>query len=642
MKMKLKQLILENFMMYGSAVFDFDNITKIKGKNGKGKSSIANAYTWLMFNMSYDLSDNPAVRRIVDGQTVDDVDVSVTAVFDIDGKEVTAKKVQKRTYSKDGISYKDDNKYYINDVPKTLKDFNDYFDVDMTVLKICSNINAFLAQKTPDMREFLFSMTDNITDLDIALQSNELSELATLLEQYTAEELEAMNKATKARIAKDLPILDGQIKEREHDITIKSQIDVSEFELLKNSLKEQLKNNIDKQTGITHAIDKWHEMSNGVMELNLKLSELQKAADTELNTKKTKLRQELNKADSKFNELYRINYDIKRNITVIEENIKLAEVKRNAQLDLWKIAKEREFDETSCICSYCGQEYPADKKEQLKTEFKVHKAEELKQITNNGQALKTEIDNAKAEIENLNAEFTKNQAESENLKTTIANLEKELSNLPLNIDISDNAEYKAISEKICEQEQAMQKEQNANHSQNSLKLEEDSIRAALSDCEKQIAEANTAKDEERLDELKAQRLDLVQAKADSEKILYLLDELSKKKNEALTESINNHFDLVKWKLYELAKNGNYKNCCIPTIDGMSLLDISANKAKKILGKLDICNSIQRFKKVEVPIFLDDCENLDTENQTNITNLIHTQLIMLVVTDNEKLNIVKGR
>ena len=66
MKMKLKQLILENFMMYGSAVFDFDNITKIKGKNGKGKSSIANAYTWLMFNMSYDLSDNPAVRRIVD------------------------------------------------------------------------------------------------------------------------------------------------------------------------------------------------------------------------------------------------------------------------------------------------------------------------------------------------------------------------------------------------------------------------------------------------------------------------------------------------------------------------------------------------------------------------------------------------
>ena len=641
MNMKLKQLILENFMMYGSAVFNFNNITIIKGKNGRGKSSIANAYTWLMFNMSYDLSDNPAVRRIVDEQTVDDVDVSVTAVFDIAGKEITAKKVQKRTYSKDGISYKDDNKYYINDVPKTLKDFNDYFDVDMTVLKICSNTNAFLAQKTPDMREFLFSMTDNITDLDIALQNNELNELATLLEQYTTEELEAMNKATKARINKDLPILDGQIKEREHDITVKSQIDVSELELLKNSLKEQLKNNIDKQTNITQAIDKWHEMSNGVMELNFKLSELQKTADAELNAKKTKLRQELNETDSKFNELYRTNYDIKRNITLIEENIKLAEAKRTAQLDLWKIAKERDFDENSCICSYCGQEYPADKKEQLKAEFKAHKAEELKQITNNGQALKTEIDNAKTEIENLKAEFAKNQSESEALRTTTATLEKELTNLPLSIDISGAPEYKTIFEKIQEQEQAMQNEQEANHSQNSLKFEEDSIRASLSDCEKRLTEANTVKDEERLDELKTQRLEWEQAKADSEKVLYLLDELSKKKNEALTESINSHFSLIKWKLYELAKNGNYKNCCIPTIGGMSLLDISANKAKKILGKLDICNSIQRFKKLEVPIFLDDCENLDTESRANITNLTHTQLIMLIVTDDEKLNITKG-
>ena len=89
MKMKLKKLILENFMMYASATFDFFNITKIMGKNGKGKSSIVNAYTWLMFNCSYDLSDNPAIRRKVDGKTVDDMDVSVTAVFDVDGKEVT-------------------------------------------------------------------------------------------------------------------------------------------------------------------------------------------------------------------------------------------------------------------------------------------------------------------------------------------------------------------------------------------------------------------------------------------------------------------------------------------------------------------------------------------------------------------------
>ena len=105
---RLKKLILENFMMYAQAEFNFSELTKIIGKNGKGKSSIVNAYTWLLFNCDYELNDNPVVRRTVDGKSVDDMDTAVTAVLDIDGKEVTAKKVQKRTYSKDGSSYKDD------------------------------------------------------------------------------------------------------------------------------------------------------------------------------------------------------------------------------------------------------------------------------------------------------------------------------------------------------------------------------------------------------------------------------------------------------------------------------------------------------------------------------------------------------
>ena len=58
---RLKKLILENFMMYSQAEFDFSELTKIMGKNGKGKSSIVNAYTWLLFNCDYELNDNPVV-----------------------------------------------------------------------------------------------------------------------------------------------------------------------------------------------------------------------------------------------------------------------------------------------------------------------------------------------------------------------------------------------------------------------------------------------------------------------------------------------------------------------------------------------------------------------------------------------------
>ena len=99
MRATLKRVVLENFMCYAHAEFDFYSITKIIAKNGIGKSTIATAYLWCLFNCDYELKDNPVVRREVDGVSVDDMDVSVELTLDVDGKEITMKKVQKRTYS---------------------------------------------------------------------------------------------------------------------------------------------------------------------------------------------------------------------------------------------------------------------------------------------------------------------------------------------------------------------------------------------------------------------------------------------------------------------------------------------------------------------------------------------------------------
>lgn len=127
--------------------------------------------------------------------------------------------------SKDGSSYKDDNKYFVNDVPKTLKDFNAYLDIDMNMFKMCSNINAFLNQKPVEMREYLFGLVGDVTDLDIVSQKAELAELVPLLNKYTVEELSAMNKATKAKITKDLPILDGENENDTQEVTVTASFD---------------------------------------------------------------------------------------------------------------------------------------------------------------------------------------------------------------------------------------------------------------------------------------------------------------------------------------------------------------------------------------------------------------------------------
>lgn len=637
----LKKVVLENFMCYAHAEFDFYAITKIMAKNGKGKSTIATAYLWCLFNCDYELKDNPVVRREIDGKSVDDMDTSVELTLDIDGKEITMKKVQKRTYSKDGNSYKDDNKYFINDVPKTLKDFNAYLDVDMNVFKMCSNVNTFLNQKPAEMREYLFGLVGDVTDLDIASQKAELAELVPLLNKYTVEELSAMNKATKTKITKDLPILDGQIKEKERDIQLKQAIDVSDLELQKNSLKEQIADCVAKQTDNDKLMTEYDKASSDILNLKFELSDMSRKA----NEDNVKARRDIENRISDKQFLVR---QTEKTIADTEKNIEYQQnaidsINKNLQdiRDKWKAENERKFDETSLICPYCKQEYPEDKKEQLRADFDSHKAEELKLITNNGNLFKDKLDKNKKILKDLQKELPQHRESLEMLNTAIADLEKQLSELPQEIDVTATEEYKALEQKIAEKEQAMHKANDISAVKAELKAQETVLRQQLAECESQIAKSDTAADEQRLEELKQTRIDSEQNKTNAEKILDLLDELDKAKNEALTEAVNSHFGLVKWQLFEYAKNGNYKSCCIPTVDGKSILTTMSNKGNRILGRVDICNSIQKISDISVPVILDDSESLSTDNQKKVAEMVDSQLIMLIVNDSEKLEIAEG-
>lgn len=641
MRATLKRVVLENFMCYAHAEFDLFTLTKIMARNGVGKSSIVAVINWVLYNCDGDLKDNPNVRREVNGKPVDDMDTYGELTFDVDGKEVTMKKVQKRTYSEDGSSYKDDNKYFINDVPKTLKDFNAYLDADMNVFKMCSNVNAFLNQKPAEMREYLFGLVGDVTDIDIASQKAELAELVPLLNKYTVEELSAMNKATKTKITKDLPILDGQIKEKERDIQLKQAIEVSDLELQKNSLKEQIADCVAKQTDNDKLMAEYDKASSDILDLKFELSDMSRKA----NEDNVKTRRGL---ESQISNLSYVIEDSKKSISNAENVVqfdkdKIAEYQKTLDDSRteWKVEKERVFDGNNLICPYCKQEYPEDKKEELRADFRAHKETELSRITDKGNTAKKMLDEIKGLLVEAEQELTDRKQKLEKHLVDLTDLKKQLAELPQEIDVTATEEYKALEQKIAEKEQAMHKANDISAIKAELKAQETALRQQLAECESQIAKSDTAADEQRLEELRQTRIDSEQNKANAEKILDLLDELDKAKNEALTEAVNSHFGLVKWQLFEYAKNGNYKSCCIPTVDGKSILTTMSNKGNRILGRVDICNSIQKISGISVPIILDDSESLDEDNQKKVAEMVDSQLIMLIVNDSEKLEIVEG-
>lgn len=636
---RLKKLILENFMMYAQAEFDFLELTRIMGKNGKGKSSIVNAYTWLLFNCDYELNDNPVVRRTVDGKSVDDMDTAVTAVLDIDGKEVTAKKVQKRTYSKDGSSYKDDNKYFINDVPKTLRDFNDYFEIDIATWKMCSNINAFLDKKPSEMREFLFSQVGTIKDLDIAQGNENLSELASLLEKYTSEELSAMSKATKAKCTKEIPVMDGQIKEKERDIQIKSDIDTAELVLQKNALQEQLEQNLYKQTGNENLLEEYDKATQDIMQLQMNLSEMQNKANSELEAQRAKLRATMMNKSFAINNLKSTIRTVENEISNSHKTITELTKEKERLANAWKTVKTEKFDSNTAICPTCHRELPEEDVKNLMETFEKTKADRISKIETEGFEIKGKIEEKQALLKD------KEQALSdfnENLNTVnreYADLTTKLETIPQYVDIHDREDYKSVQAEIVRKEELLKQSTSLSDIKKSLKLEESEIRSQLAEVEKKIASTNTESDESRLEELRNQKTDLEQAKTDAEKILALLDQLDRAKNEALTDAVNSHFSLVKWQLFDTAKNGNYKSVCIPTVEGKSILTTMSNKGNRILGRVDICNSIQKMCGISTPVFLDDSESLDTDNQSKVAEMVDSQLIMLIVNENERLEVV---
>lgn len=636
-KIRLLKIVLENFMCYSHKEISFSEFTKIMAKNGKGKSTIATAYRWVLFNCDYSLKDNPVVRK----NGVNDADVSAELVFDVDGKEVSMRKVQKRTFKKDGISYADDNTYYINEVPKSLKDFNEYLEVEMETFKMCDNINAFLNQKPAEMREFLFSLAVNITDLDIARSKEELSELLPLLDKYSAEELTAMNKATKSKITKELPILDGQIKEKERDIQIKQDMDVSDLELLKNSLKEQIADCVAKQTDNDKLLAEYDNASSDILDLKFKQSDMVHKANEDNIKARREIEQKI--ADKKFlvEQTEKTISDTESCIDSEEKTVDGIKGYLQAERKKWTEENNRQFDENSLICPYCGNEYKEDKKEQLRADFAKHKADNLKAITDNGNMYSERLKKERESLTKLVSELPQHNESLEMLNAAIADLEKQLSELPQEIDVTSTEEYKALEQQIAEKEQAMSKANDISSVKAELKAQENDLRKKLSECVNQIAESDTSEDEKRLSELREEKMTQEQNKTNAEKILDLLNELDKAKNEALSDEINIHFGLVKWQLFEYAKNGNYKSVCIPTVDGKSILSTMSNKGNRILGRVDICNSIQKISGINCPIWLDDSESLDSENQKKVSDMVDSQLIMLLVNDSEKLEIVEG-
>ncbi|RGC31512.1 hypothetical protein DWX41_11855 [Hungatella hathewayi] len=659
---KIKRLTLTDFKGVRKGEYDFSNNTKISAANGLGKTTIATAWYWLTMDKDYDLKSNPNVRPNGMEECIPRVD----AVLDIDGKEITVTKQQKTIKSKPDskgiIKVTSSNIYEINSVPKTERDFREYLEdegINWELFLALSHPNVFTGQKATDMRKILFKMASAKSDLDIANMKSDTIDIAALLSQgYKLEEIEAMHKASKKKAEAQVRDIPNQIIGMEKS---KVDYDSAELELQKSGIEELIAEKENMLSDAESTLSKHQELTDKIMELKFQMNSIQQQAQDKLNAERRSIQNKIDIAEKDFHTAVQRHNMIELDIKRLGDYIKRMDQERAELGKEYNRNVNKKFDDSewtfpkdSTLCPTCGRAYDSKKIESLRSEFEARKnkaAEDfdkrrqdtLNELISRGNELKRESAEKAKELEAKKAELEQIKADKIRFNKEQTEATKKLSELPERIDLSGNQEYEMLENQAARLEEILSSMNDGATYHSSLKNELDSFRRDLSEVEKQIAVAgrNIEIDEQIADLQKKQR-EYEQAKADSEKILDQLDTLSKRKNELLVDEINQHFGIVKWKLFDYRKNSKYVECCVPMIyDEKSGIYKefwnSMNTGRQIQAQLDICNSMQKFFNMNCPVLLDGAEAI---NNIYLPKM-DCQLITLAVSEDEELRFVYG-
>lgn len=667
-KIEVKEIRLTDFKGQSEKKIGFGHRAIVSGKNGCGKTTLADAFMWVFCDKDYSLKSNPDIRPDDGRECLPRVDVDLV----IDGKPVSVAKFQKRTESKpkDGKPGKValSNKYEINGVPKAERDFKADlkergFDFDNFLM--LSHMEIFTDLKDADARKILFSMSDGAgkSDLEIAKTVPDCAELVPLLETYKADEIKAMNSATLKKAEEQLKAIPNQIIGMEQS---KVDTDVAELELQKNALQEQL-SDLEKQIAQA-GNEKAGEIKAELAGLRTKLLEIDSKAKANL----------LEQKSSVCNKVSTLELD--RNIKTSELNRKtsaleslraqkkdLLEKLQNARTQYPKI-KDTEWDNTALecvksetfkdadtICPTCGQNLPPEQIEQLKRRFEQKKQERINQqlkaneewerdkkrkldeVIQVGNKASADMKEAHKQEETLTSEISKLTDELEHIKTSLDAENKNLEAIPKEPDFSGNAKYQQILASIKEKQQELNSLDDGEEAKKQLSEQLSGKKQELAAVNQRIGEANNnVRIDEQIEKLQESQKQYAQSKADAQMILDELKSLSMAKNTAFEDAVNQYFDGVKVELFDTQKNGEVVDACIWYVqdkDGnWKKLVGNANTALRMKGKIAIMDGLQKFYGVSYPIFVDCAAELDNSSLAGIK--ADAQLIFLKVAEGD--------
>ena len=636
--MVIKKLTLENFKGIKSFELapDGKNIS-VYGDNGSGKTSLYDAFCWLLYGKPSTDEKNFTPQTIGTHNLV----YSVSGVFGLDdGKEITLKKDYHEVYktqrgSAESVFSGYTTDCYIDGVPVREKEYKDrlinIFDSE-GMAKLLTRYNYFLEElPVRDRRNILMEIFGDISDADVIAKDPELEPLPGILDGKKTEDYQKIAAAERKKINEELKMIPARIDEAEKGKPVTAAVSsVEDTEKVLSEYKAQKQELETKAAAVTSTAD----------------AELQKAiAETEADQAKAELEysKELNAREEEFLTGIR-NKETARNHAEIEAENLSSEIKRKNEtldkhvaerqrlLDDWKSASAAQWN-GDLNCPTCGQPLPAEQIEEAKKRFNKNKSENLERIKKEGQKVSQDVING--ELDEIKALKDSLKTVQDKVKTLNGEIEAMKDAIPKTKPFSDTDLGKAYIAKIKELTEQIGADTAGDEMKARYKGQIEELDQKITEVQEIItAQKLIAMQDKRIEELGRREKELAAEYEKVDRAVYLCELFNRRKAEMLTNSINSKFKTLKFRLFTEQINGGIADDCEALIDCPSgaVPFKSANNAARINAGLEVIDTLSEHFNISMPIFIDN-----SESNTHIT-ATKAQQIRLYVSNDKELTI----
>lgn len=660
-ELKITKIALSYFKGIHNLTLSTDHdVVSIHADNGKGKTTIADAIQWVLFNKDSKGRTQFKIRTMdSEGNYIPNVETSVTLDILIDGLPHTLKKelvAKASNYTSDKQELSTTAKYYVDGQVYTKKDFDQYIADIATedTFRSVTSPTFFFSLDWKKQRAILTSLVNEPATGEInANHEYDFVEEALRSQQFAS--LEALSKHISYQLKEvktQLDVIPLQIDEQ-----TRTMPEPQDWEGIRNSvamLTTMLENKQKELIRLKSTPADDARLDNIRKQISFqqrRVDEMRRSARTMCEQSRKEYNENCEKQQGQLTSIVQNIRDLDfklQGITRINE--RLQEVIRAQEAEQAKIRVEWAENQKPVTitkdaipseCPVCGHafsmEHIEEEKEKMRQAYLLDKAKKKSYLLERATKTKQIIADSEAEIAQGTQELeklTKTVADSEK---KMAELENTLANLPAppTADelLSRNPGYQDAMQRIKELEKELetpsQSTQDTDNSSEIDKIELEIIETKEELQHKQqhlasesVFNAHTKRIEELQQKQKELRLQLDNLQRQADQCLgYEL-----RYGELLEQQINAKFSIVSFSLFKHLVNGSTEPYCEPLVDGIPV-STNVNSASRMNAGLDICNTFAKHIGLSAPVIIDN-----SEGNNNIIPTIGQQIRLYVSHD----------